>query len=158
MRSYCNNTSAVRTHLQTDGRPRRMTEDGKLVNIPKNETGRWGEITSSDINTAFETYARQLIVVAVSITETALAEVFAALFSVRSLRMKGLEGDPNQPGLRMSITFDKLNAADDVSALRLAVLERAVGAAVQGKANVILKRIERLFGLAIELTLAAKYS
>lgn len=158
LRGYCNNTSAVHAHLQTDGRPRRITEGGKVVNIPKSETGKWVESISSSINIAFEAYSRQLVVVAVSVTEAALAEAFSALFSKRPALMKSLEGELNQPGLRISVTFDELNSANDLESLRLTVLERAVGAAVQGKTKAVLKRVERLFGFAIESTLAAGYA
>lgn len=158
LRGYCNNTSAVHTHLQTDGRPRRVTEGGKLVNIPKNETSKWVESISSSINIAFEAYSRQLVVVAVSVTEAALAEAFSALFSARPELIKSLEGELNQAGLRISVTFDELNSADDIESLRLTILERAVAVAVQGKTKNVMKRVERLFGFAIESTLLARYA
>lgn len=144
--------------MQTDGRPRRITEGGKLVNIPKRETAKWVESISSSINIAFGAYSRQLVVVAVSVTEAALAEAFSALFATRPALMKSLEGELNQPGLRISVTFDELNLADDIDALRLIVLERAVGAAVQGNIKTVLKRVERLFGFAIDSSLAAGYA
>jgi hypothetical protein len=157
LRSYCNNTSAVHTHLQTDGRPRRITEEGKLVHIPKREAVKWVETTSESINIAFEAYSRQLVVVAVSVTEAALAEAFAALFATRPAMMKNLEGELAQPGLRLSVTLEELNAADDIEALRATVLDRAVSAAVQGKTKTLLKRVERLFGFAIDSSLATAY-
>lgn len=157
LRSFCNNTSAVHTHLQTDGRPRRITEGGKLVNIPKREAVKWVESISESINIAFEAYSRQLVVVAVSVTEAALSEVFAALFATRPALMKGLEAELAQPGFRLSVTIEELNAADDIEALRATVLDHAVSAAVQGKTKTVLKRVERLFGLGIDPGLATEY-
>lgn len=157
LRGYCNNTNAVHTHLQTDGRPRRITEGGKVVHVPKREAAKWVETTSDSINIAFEAYSRQLVVVAVSITEGALAEAFAALFATRPALMKSLETELAQPGLRLSVTIDELIAADDIEALRATVIDRAVSAAVQGKTKTIIKRVERLFGFAIDSALYTTY-
>lgn len=158
LRSYCNNTRAVHTHLQTDGRPRRITERGKLVHIPKREAVQWVDSISESINIAFEAYSRQLVVVAVSVTEAALAEAFAALFAARPAIMKSLETDSAQPGFRLSVTLEELNTAEDIETLRSTVLERAVGAAIQGKTKTVLKRVERLFGFAIDPSLATSYA
>lgn len=158
LRGYCENNAAVHTNLQTDGRPRRITEGGKIVNIPKREAIKWIDSVRESINIAFEAYSRQLVVVAVSITEAALGEVFYVLFGARPSMMKSLEGELVQSGLRLSVTLEELNSATDVETLRLAVLERAVGAAVQGKTKTVLKRVERMFGYAIDPTLATAYS
>lgn len=158
LRSLSQDDAALRAHLAGSGRPWDMSADGTIVGIADHEVDRFVAPIAESIETAIRTYRRQLIVVIVSVVEAAISDAFTVLFAFHPETIKGLSKDPATDGFNPAVSIDQLMTATQLDELRLAVVERAVSYACQGKSKkTVLCRLERLFADELDKLVESRF-